>query len=101
MFNALEAYPQDVSLHTFCRKFDDHFGHPTSRTQVLIKPTPAITDETLQVDIRHFKDAPEDIRADTDVDTADRQTRSHGTHHRTRYQRITQFLHLFLPKLCP
>ena len=68
--------------YTFCPELNERSGHPTSRTRDSTEPTPAITDETLQVDIRHFKDAPEDIRADTDVDTADQQTRSHGTHHR-------------------
>ena len=33
MFNALDAYPRDVSLHTFLTRFDDRFGHPTGRTK--------------------------------------------------------------------
>ena len=66
MFSMLEAYPRDISLHTLCTQFDDHFGHPTSRTKVLTEPTPAIIDETLQADLDHFKTATEDIRADTD-----------------------------------
>ena len=45
---------------------DDRFGHPTGRTKGFTEPTPAITDETLRADIRHFKTATEDIRADTD-----------------------------------
>ena len=28
MFNALDAYPRNVSQHTFCIRFDDRFGHP-------------------------------------------------------------------------
>ena len=65
MFNALAEYPRDVSLHTFCTQFDDRFRHPTGRTKEFIEPTPAITDETLQADIRHFRAATEDIRSDT------------------------------------
>ena len=66
MFNALDAYPRDVSEHTFLTRFDDRFGHPTGRTKAFTEPTPAITDETLTADIRHFKAATEDIRSDTD-----------------------------------
>ena len=66
MFTALDAYPRDVSEHTFLTRFDDRFGHPTGRTKGFTEPTPAITDETLTADIRHFKAATEDIRSDTD-----------------------------------
>ena len=66
MFKVLDAYPRDVSQHTFLTRFDDRFGHPTGRTKGFTEPTPAISDETLQADIRHFKAATEDIRADTD-----------------------------------
>ena len=66
MFTALDAYPRDVSQHTFLTRFDDRFGHPTGRTKGFTEPTPAITDETLTADIRHFKAATEDIRADTE-----------------------------------
>jgi hypothetical protein len=66
MFNALAAYPRDVSQHTFCVEFDKRFGHPPGRTKAFTEPTPAITDETLTADIRHFKTATEDIRSDTD-----------------------------------
>ena len=65
MFNALGEYPRDVSQHTFLTRFDDRFGHPSSRTKEFTEPTPAIEDETLQADIRHFKAATEDIRSDT------------------------------------
>ena len=66
MFNALEEYPRDVSKHTFLTRFDTRFGHPIGRTKSFTEPTPAITDETLTADIRHFKAATADIRADTD-----------------------------------
>ena len=66
MFNAFDAYPRDVSLHTFLTRFDDRFGHPTGRTKGFTEPTPAITDDTLAADIRHFKAATADIQADTD-----------------------------------
>ena len=65
MFNAFGEYPRDVSEHTFLTRFDDRFGHPSGRTKEFTGPTPAIEDETLQADIRHFKAATEDIRADT------------------------------------
>ena len=65
MFNALSEYPRDVSQHTFLTRFDDRFGHPSGRTKEFTEPTPAIEDETLQTDIRHFKAATEDIRSDT------------------------------------
>ncbi len=66
MFNALSEYPRDVSQHTFLTRFDDRFGHPSGRTKEFTEPTPAIEDETLQADIRHFKAATADIRTDTD-----------------------------------
>ena len=66
MFKVLDAYPRDVSQHTFLTRFDDRFGHPSGRTKGFTEPTPAITDETLTADIRHFKAATEDIRADTE-----------------------------------
>ena len=65
MFNALAEYPRDVGQHTFCVEFDKRFGHPSGRTKEFTEPTPAITDETLTADIRHFKTATEDIRSDT------------------------------------
>lgn len=65
MFNALAAYPRDVGQHTFCVEFDKRFGHPSGRTKAFTEPTPAITDETLTADIRHFKTVTEDIRSDT------------------------------------
>ena len=66
MFNAFGEYPRDVSQHTFLTRFDDRFGHPTGRTKGFTEPTPAISDETLTADIRHFKAATADIQADTD-----------------------------------
>ena len=66
MFNTFKEYPRDVSQHTFCTAFDKRFGHPSGRTKELTEPTPAIADETLKADIRHFKAATEDIRSDTD-----------------------------------
>ena len=45
---------------------DERFGPPTGRTKAFTKPTPAISDETLRADIRHFKAATADIQADTD-----------------------------------
>lgn len=66
MFNALEEYRRNVGQHTFCTAFDTRFGHPSGRTKGFTEPTPAITDETLKVDLRHFKAATEDIRSDTD-----------------------------------
>ena len=45
---------------------DDRFGHPIGRTKGFTEPMPAITDETLRADIRHFKAATADIQADTD-----------------------------------
>lgn len=66
MFSALSEYPRNVSEHTFLTRFDDRFGHPTGRTRDFTEPTPAISDETLTADIRHFKAATADIHADTD-----------------------------------
>ena len=66
MFTALREYPRDVSEVAFCNRFDQRFGHPSGRTREFTEPTPAITDETLTADIRHFKDATRDIRADTE-----------------------------------
>ena len=66
MFTALSEYPRDVSEHTFSNRFDDRFGHPSGRTRNFTEPTPAISDETLQADIRHFKAATVDIHADTE-----------------------------------
>lgn len=66
MFNALSEYPRDVSEVAFSNQFDKRFGHPSSRTREFTEPTPAITDETLTADIRHFKAATADIQADTD-----------------------------------
>ena len=66
MFNALEEYPRDVGEFPFCVRFEKRFNYPTGRTKEFTEPTPAITDDTLQADIRHFKTATEDIRADTD-----------------------------------
>lgn len=54
-------------LHSIWRTF----GQPYGRTRKFTEPTPAISDEILRVDIRHFKTATEDIRSDTDSDTAD------------------------------
>ena len=45
---------------------DERFDHPTGRTKAFTEPTPAITDETLRADIRHFKAATADIHADTE-----------------------------------
>ena len=45
---------------------DERFGHPIGRTKAFTEPTPAISDETLRADIRHFKAATADIQADTD-----------------------------------
>ena len=66
MFTALGEYPRDVSEHTFLTRFDERFGYPRGRTKGFTEPTPAITDETLTADIRHFKAATADIQADTD-----------------------------------
>ena len=66
MFAALSEYPRDVGEHTFLIRFDKRFGHTFGRTKAFTDPTPAITDETLRADIRHFKTATEDIRADTE-----------------------------------
>lgn len=66
MFDALAEYPRDVGQHTFCVELDKRFGHPTGRTKEFTEPTPAITDETLKADSRHFKTATQDIRSDTD-----------------------------------
>ena len=66
MFNAFGEYRRDVSLHTFLTRFDKRFGHSFGRTKAFTDPTPAITDETLRADIRYFKTATEDIRADTE-----------------------------------
>ena len=65
MFTALTEYPRDVNQHTFLTRFDERFGHPRGRTKEFTEPKPAIEDETLQADIRHFKTAIEDIRTDT------------------------------------
>ena len=45
---------------------DERFGHPSGRTRDFTEPTSAITDETLQADIRHFKTVTIDIHADTE-----------------------------------
>ena len=66
MFKAVVEYPRDVSEHTFLNRFDKRFGHPSGRTRAVTEPTPAITDETLRTDIRHFKTATADIHADTE-----------------------------------
>ena len=66
MFTALSEYPRDVSEVAFSNQFDKRFGHPSGRTRGFTEPTPAITDETLTTDIRHFKTATADIHADTD-----------------------------------
>jgi len=66
MFTALSEYPRDVSEVAFCNRFDQRFGHPSGRTRDFTEPTPAITDETLTADIRHFKAATADIHADTE-----------------------------------
>ena len=66
MFTALSEYPRNVSEVAFSNRFDERFGHPSGRTRGFTEPTPAITDETLTTDIRHFKDATGDIHADTD-----------------------------------
>ena len=66
MFTALSEYPRDVSEVAFSNQFDKRFGHPSGRTREFIEPTPAITDDTLTADIRHFKTATADIHADTD-----------------------------------
>ena len=66
MFNALDEYPRNVSEVAFSNRFDERFGHPSGRTRDFTEPTPAITDDTLQVDIRHFKAATADIHADTE-----------------------------------
>ena len=66
MFNALDEYPRDVSEVAFSNRFDERFGHPSGRTRDFTEPTPAITDETLTADIRHFKAATADIQADTE-----------------------------------
>ena len=66
MFTALSEYPRDIDEDTFLTRFDKRFGHPFGRTKAFTEPTPAITDETLTADIRHFKAATADIRADTE-----------------------------------
>ena len=66
MFTALSEYPRNVSEVAFSNRFDERFGHPSGRTREFTEPTPAITDETLTADIRHFKDATRDIQADTE-----------------------------------
>jgi len=66
MFTALAEYPRDVSKVAFSNRFDERFGHPSGRTRNFTEPTPAITDETLTTDIRHFKAATADIQADTE-----------------------------------
>ncbi len=66
MFNALAEYPRDVSEVAFSNRFDERFGHPSGRTREFTEPTPAITDETLTADIRHFKTTTADIHADTE-----------------------------------
>ena len=45
---------------------DEQFGHPSGRPRQFTEATPAITDETLTADIRHFKAATVDIHADTE-----------------------------------
>ena len=66
MFTALSEYPRNVSEVAFSNRFDERFGHPSGRTRGFTEPTPAITDETLTTDIRHFKAVTTDIHADTD-----------------------------------
>ena len=66
MFTALSEYPRDIDEDTFLTRFDKRFGHPFGRTKAFTEPTPAITDETLRADIRHFKTATADIQADTE-----------------------------------
>lgn len=66
MFTALSEYPRNVSEVAFLNRFDERFGHPSGRTRNFTEPTPAITDETLTADIRHFKTATADIHADTE-----------------------------------
>lgn len=66
MFTALAEYPRDVTEVAFSNRFDERFGHPSGRTRTFTEPTPAITDETLTADIRHFKAATTDIHADTE-----------------------------------
>ncbi len=66
MFTTLSEYPRDVSEVAFSNRFDKRFGYPSGRTRDFTEPTPAITDETLRADIRHFKAATADIHADTD-----------------------------------
>ena len=66
MFTALSEYPRNVSEVAFSNRFDERFGHPSGRTRGFTEPTPAITDETLTADIRHFKATTADIQADTD-----------------------------------
>ena len=92
MFTALSEYPRNVSEVAFSNRFDKRFGHPSGRTREFIEPTPAITDDTLQADIRHFKAATADIHADTEwmqampaADTA--HCCAHGSaYHGTPYQ---------------
>lgn len=66
MFTALSEYPRNVSEVAFSNRFDERFGHPIGRTREFTEPTPAITDETLTADIRHFKTVTADIHADTE-----------------------------------
>ena len=66
MFTALSEYPRAVSEVAFSNRFDERFGHPSGRTRDFTEPSPAITDETLTTDIRHFKDTTRDIQADTE-----------------------------------
>ncbi|MDE0401488.1 MAG: ParB N-terminal domain-containing protein [Candidatus Poribacteria bacterium] len=66
MFAALSEYPRNVSEVAFFNRFDERFGHPSGRTRDFTEPTPAITDETLTADIRHFKAATADIQTDTE-----------------------------------
>ena len=66
MFTALSEYPRNVSEVAFSNRFDERFGHPSGRTRGFTQPTPAITDETLTADIRHFKAVTADIHADTE-----------------------------------
>ena len=37
MFNALDAYPRDVSTHTFLTRFDDRFGAPDRQDKRLYR----------------------------------------------------------------
>ena len=90
MFTALSEYPRDVSEVAFSNRFDERFGHPSGRTREFIEPTPAITDDTLQADIRHFKAATADIHADTEWMQAMPAVKPLSAYSRSRCRRVSR-----------